>query len=212
MSASATNSSYVTGDTLRFYPQGHNDHYTARVLKDGRVMSVPDRRIYNNPDVWGATLPEWNINQIFVNCYGENPAAAPIKNRSLSIRCVYPYKTLLRYYPDDSENHFTAIVLSDRHVMQIKPEKETFNSVTEWLEFLAEDAREEDLTVQYPGHAECPFTKCEITQRVTLNYDDQITDDVKTLTATFDEMRIKITGPAKKAKRSLDAIFQAMQI
>jgi hypothetical protein len=216
--ASARNSSYVAGDKLRFYPRGVNHHYTAVVLKDGSVMAIHNRRIYKNPEVWCKTLPDWNLNQIFVNRYGFNPAAspepaaaavpaAPIKKRACTMRYIYPYKTLLRYYPDDSENHSTAIVFSETHVMQIKPEKETFNSVTEWLEFLAEDAYEEDLTVQMPGHAEYPHTKCDIPQR------KMEADDVEeTLTESFDGMVISITGPSKKAKRSLDAIFQSMKL
>ena len=216
--ASARNSSYVAGDTLRFYPRGMNSHFTAVVLKDGSVMSVPSRRIYKNPDVWCKTLPDWNLNQIFVNRYGENPPApaaaaalaapaAPIKKRSYSSKYVYPYKTFLRYYTDDTDNHATAIVFGEDYIMQVKPEKEEFNSVTEWLEFLGEDVYEEDLTVQMPGHAEYPHTKCSIPQRQVESDDEETT-----LSTTFDGMRIDITGPSKKAKRSLDAIFQSMKL
>lgn len=222
--ASARNSSYVTGDTLRFYPRGMNNHFTAVVLKDGSVMSVPDRRVYKNPDVWCKTLPDWNLDQIYVNRYGSNPPApavaaalaapvppAPIKKRSYSMKYVYPYKTFLRHYTDDTDNHYTAIVFGEDYIMQVKPEKEVFNSVTEWLESIPGEPFEEDITVQLPGRAEYPHTKLDIPQRkIEASVD---VDDVETtLTTTFDGMRIDVTGPSKKAKRSLDAIFQAMQI
>jgi hypothetical protein len=58
-----------------------------------------------------------------------------------------------------------------------------------------------------PGHAEYPHTKCSIPQRQVESDDEETT-----LSTTFDGMRIDITGPSKKAKRSLDAIFQSMKL
>jgi hypothetical protein len=214
-----------------------NNHYTAVVLGDGAVMSVPDRTIHTDIHAWGATLPEWRFKDVLVNQYGKNPApysnlfqpaspqpvaaaaaapAAPLKKKVQSSQYLYPYKTILRYYPDDSEKHVTAIVLSEKHILQTKPEKETFSSVDEWLEFLSdeqntgEEIYEEDLTAEVPGYAEYPILKCneQILPRRKIEADDV----EKTLTAAFDGMRIKITGPIKKAQRSLDAIFQAMQV
>jgi hypothetical protein len=232
MSATASTNmpSYLPGDTLRFYPRGFSNHYTAIVLKDGSIMGVPQRTIYPTIGHWGMMLPEWHANEVLVNRTGTNPEytpakaaameesipAAPLKKKVQSSQYLYPYKTVLRYYLDDLKKHVTAIVLSADHIMQVKPNKESFDSVDEWLKFVSdqqktgEEIYEEDLTAEVPGHAEYPILKLD--EKILPRRPVEADDVEKTLTATFDGMHIEITGPLNKAKRSLDAIFQAMQI
>uniref|UniRef100_A0A6C0KU60 Uncharacterized protein n=1 Tax=viral metagenome TaxID=1070528 RepID=A0A6C0KU60_9ZZZZ len=211
---------YLPGDTLRFYPQGLSNHYTAIVLADGTLLSVPSRKPYPTLSHWGMTLPEWDSSEVLVNHRRGDPEpalreerkvpSAPLKQkRKYDARYAYPAKTLLRYYFDDSDNHVTALVVADTYILQLKPVKKSFASVDDWLDSISEEGIwEEDLTVQMPNSVEYPHTKCKIPL-----YKGKVSDNEEiTLSESFDGMRIEITGPSDKVRRSLDLIFQSMKI
>ena len=62
--------------------------------------------------------------------------------------------TILRYFPANSD-HFTARTLRNGTVFQVKPQKQSFDSVTTWLATLPGQPTAADLRVEEPIHTPC---------------------------------------------------------
>lgn len=60
----------------------------------------------------------------------------------------YPVNTMLRYYPVTSSDHYTARIQRDNKVFQVKPQKQSFDSVSTWLQSLPEQPTQADLRIE----------------------------------------------------------------
>jgi len=95
--------------------------------------------------------------------------------------------------------------------LQLKPSKKSFATIDDWLDSLPNSPWEEDLTAELPGYAEYPILK--LSDKLLPCRKEETDDDAETtLSEVFDGMRIEITGPAKKARRSLNLIFETMKL
>lgn len=64
---------------------------------------------------------------------------------------MYPTGTTFRYFLSDSVNHYTAVMMKDGRVLEVKnpdsTEKETYEDLDEWLMSLPGDVHESDLSI-----------------------------------------------------------------
>lgn len=61
----------------------------------------------------------------------------------------YPANTMLRYYPSTcGSDHYTARVLRNGTIFQVKPQKQSFESLDNWLQSLSGQPTQADLRVE----------------------------------------------------------------
>jgi len=58
----------------------------------------------------------------------------------------YPANALLRYYPTDSSTHYTGVV-AKKGILQVKPNRQMFPSVTDWLASIPGQPTEDKLEI-----------------------------------------------------------------
>jgi len=58
----------------------------------------------------------------------------------------YPANTLLRYYPSESNTHYTGVV-TKKGIVQVKPRKQMFSSMADWLASIPEQPTEDKLEI-----------------------------------------------------------------
>lgn len=80
---------------------------------------------------------------------------------------MYPTGTTFRYFLSDSVKHYTAVMLKDGRVLEVKnpdsTEKETYEDLDEWLMSLPGDVHESDLSIN--GAKQERFTPEEAEQK-----------------------------------------------
>jgi hypothetical protein len=76
---------------------------------------------------------------------------------------------LFRYYPADSQSHYTAIPLKENKVLQVKPDRKMFSSKEEWILSLPGNPSESNIRIS----DENPARKPDPNWKFTPTYDDE---------------------------------------
>jgi len=84
----------------------------------------------------------------------------------------YSKNTILRFQPSDSPNHYTAVVIHDNNVLQVKPHSTKIITLSEWLSTLPGNPTEQALEVEEKERA--PTWNVNRTHGSSLTWDKYI--------------------------------------
>jgi len=161
----------------RLYPLAEShQHYTAVTYADDMLQVKPIRKSFE-------TIQDW-INDVFAKTgtkhlegvkltseeYGgiEEDANDIIdememrdlvdfpNEKAVAAHAKYTPSTLLRFYPEASEEHFTGVYLESGAVLQVKPFRKAYPSVAEWLSILPGSPSENQLDVEMKEPSKAP--------------------------------------------------------
>jgi len=159
----------------RFYPSmKSNKHFSAIETSVDKILQVkPTRKNFKNLEEWvsfaynESGLTNLDDSQLTFQEDDEEEDASDILDemdlRGLVIAPMtvrYPPSTLLRFYPDESDTHYTGVSLKDGAILQQKPDRKSFDSLEKWLASLPGSPSVGMLDVQQPNRKRMSCNNC----------------------------------------------------